>query len=273
VKDYVLELVSEKTGYNAKLNIMREYLQAFILRIMHDNRVFRSAAFLGGTALRFLYGLPRFSEDLDFSLEAESQFIFKELAVKIKQELELAGYSISITYNDEKIVQYAMIKFDKLMYEAGISPHRDQKFSIKIEIDTNPPEGAGLKTKIVNKYFLVSFLSYDIPSLFAGKMHAILSRRYTKGRDYFDLGWYLSKWKDIRPNILLLQNALRQTGWKGKIPSENSWRDVLYKAVMDADWQKIEDDIKGFLEEPADMDIFTKKNLLGLLKEEEPYQK
>ena len=159
------------------------------------------------------------------------------------------------------------------MHEAGISPHRDQKFSIKIEIDTRPPEGAGLKTEIVNKYFLVAFLSYDIPSLFAGKMHAILSRRYTKGRDYFDLGWYLSKWKDIRPNILLLQNALIQTGWKGEMPSENSWRYVLYKAVMDADWQKVEDDIKGFLENPADMDIFTKINLLGLLKEENPYQK
>ncbi len=267
MKDHVLELISEKTGYNAKLNIMREYLQAFILRIMHDNRVFRSAAFLGGTALRFLYGLPRFSEDLDFYMEAESQFTFREIVTKIKQELELAGYSISITYNDEKTVQYAMIKFDKLMHEAEISPHIEQKFSIKIEIDTNPPKGAELKTKIVNKYFLISFLSYDIPSLFAGKIHAILSRKYTKGRDYFDLGWYLSKWKNIRPNILLLQNALTQTGWEGKMPSEYSWQNLLYKAVVEADWQKIEDDIKGFLEKPTDLDILTKKNLLNLIKE------
>lgn len=71
MKDYVLELVSAKTGYNAKLNIMREYLQAFILRIMHDNKAFRSAAFLGGTALQFLYDLPRFSENLDFFLAGD----------------------------------------------------------------------------------------------------------------------------------------------------------------------------------------------------------
>ena len=205
MRDYVLELVATKTGFNAKLNIMREYLQAYILRIMQDNGVFRSTAFLGGTALRFLYNLPRFSEDLDFSLTGNKHYTFADLVVKIKQELKLAGYDISVSYNDEKTVQYAMVKFDKLMYEAGISPHKEQKFSIKIEVDTNPPEGAGLKTDIVNKYFPISFLSYDIPSLFAGKFHALLSRKYTKGRDFFGLGWYLSRWKDISPNINLLK--------------------------------------------------------------------
>ncbi|MES0341702.1 MAG: nucleotidyl transferase AbiEii/AbiGii toxin family protein [Candidatus Humimicrobiaceae bacterium] len=266
MKDYILELVSTKTGYNAKLNIMREYLQAYILRVMHDNRVFRSAAFLGGTALRFLYNLPRFSEDLDFSLTEKKQFIFSDLVVKIKQELELAGYSISINYNDEKTVQYAMIKFDELMHEAQLSPHREQKFSIKIEIDTNPPEGADLKTNIVNKYFLISFLSYDIPSLFAGKLHALLSRKYTKGRDYFDLGWYLSRWKNITPNISLLQNALRQTGWRGEMPLGDTWRDLLYRTAKEADWKKVEEDVKNFLENPADMNIFTKKDMLDLIR-------
>jgi predicted nucleotidyltransferase component of viral defense system len=268
MKDYVLELVSAKTGYNAKLNIMREYLQAFILRIMHDKRVFRSTAFLGGTALRFLYGLPRFSEDLYFSVTGKEQFIFADLIVEIKKELELAGYNISINYNDEKIVQYAMIKFEQLMYEAQISSHRDQKFSIKIEIDTNPPEGANLKTNIVNKYFLVSFLSYDVPSLFAGKLHALLSRKYTKGRDYFDLGWYLSKWKNIIPNISLLQNALIQTGWKKEMPSADTWRNFLYRTAEALDWQDVENDVRNFLENPLDMDIFTKNNLLNLIRGE-----
>lgn len=266
MKDYVLELIATKTGFNTKLNIMREYLQACILRIMHDNRVFRSTAFLGGTALRFLYDLPRFSEDLDFSLTGNKQYAFVDLVIKIKQELELAGYDISISYNDEKTVQYAMVKFDKLMYETGISPHKEQKFSIRIELDTNPPKGAGLKTNIVNKYFPISFLSYDIPSLFAGKLHALLSRKYTKGRDFFDLGWYLSRWKNILPNITLLQNALKQTGWKGKMPSEHTWQDLLYTVIKAADWQKIEEDVENFLENPSDMNIFTKKNMLGLMQ-------
>ncbi|MCK4400706.1 nucleotidyl transferase AbiEii/AbiGii toxin family protein [bacterium] len=266
MRDYVLELVATKTGFNAKLNIMREYLQACILRIMHDNGVFRSTAFLGGTALRFLYNLPRFSEDLDFSSTENKHYTFADLVIKIKQELKLAGYDISVSYNDEKTVRHAMVKFDKLMYEAGISPHKAQKFSIKIEIDTNPPEGADLKTDIVNKYFPISFLSYDIPSLFAGKFHALLSRKYTKGRDFFDLGWYLSRWKDISPNIAMLQNALKQTGWTGEMPSEHTWRDFLYTVVKATDWQKIEQDVGNFLENPSDMNIFTKKNVLSLLQ-------
>jgi len=266
MRDYVLELVATKTGFNAKLNIMREYLQACILRIMHDNGVFRSTAFLGGTALRFLYNLPRFSEDLDFSLTENKQYTFVDLVIKIKQELKLAGYDISVSYNDEKIVRYAMVKFTKLMYEAGISPHKEQKFSIKIEVDTNPPEGAGLKTDIVNKYFPISFLSYDIPSLFSGKLHALLSRKYTKGRDFFDFGWYLSQWKDISPNINLLQNALKQTGWAGEMPLEHTWRDFFYRVVKAADWQKVEQDVENFLENPSDMNIFTKKNVLSLIQ-------
>lgn len=268
VKDYVLELVAAKTGFNAKLNSMREYLQAYILRIMHDEGVFRSTAFLGGTALRFIYKLPRFSEDLDFSITGDKRYIFVDLIRKIKRELELTGYDISISYNDEKTVQYAMVKFEKLMYEAGMSPRKEQKFSIKIEIDTNPPQGAILKTNILNIYFPLAFLSFDIPSLFAGKIHALLSRKYTKGRDFFDLGWYLSRWKDISPNITLLQNSLKQTGWEEEMLSENTWRSFLYKVVEETDWEKIRQDVENFLENPADMNIFTKENTLTLIKRE-----
>ena len=266
MRDYVLELVSQQTGINAKLNIMREYLQAYILRIMHNEGVFRTTAFLGGTALRFLYGLPRFSEDLDFSLAKGKEITFDALVKKAEKELILAGYDISISYNDKKTVQHAFFKFKGLMYETGISPLKEQNFSIKIEVDTNPPEGAILKTDIVNKYFPISFLSYDIPSLFAGKLHALLSRDYTKGRDFFDVGWYLSKWKDLSPNMALLQNALKQTGWKKEVPSKENWREFIYKVVKDANWNKVEQDIKNFLENPSDMNIFTQENVLNLIK-------
>ena len=266
MKDYVLELVAERTGFNSKLNIMREYLQAYILRIMHDEGMFRSTAFLGGTALRFLYKLPRFSEDLDFSTTDDNQFTFVDLIRNIKQELQLAGYDISIAYNDKKTVQYAMVKFEKLMYEAGISTRKEQKFSIKIEIDTHPPQGAILKTDIINIYFPIAFLSYDISSLFAGKIHALLSRKYTKGRDFFDLGWYLSRWKNISPNITMLQNSLKQTGWQGEIPSEKTWRSFLYNIVEGTDWHKVKQDVENFLENPSDLNIFNKKNLLTLIK-------
>jgi len=265
MKDYLLELVSQKEGYNAKLNLMREYLQAYILRIMHDEGVFRSVAFLGGTALRFLYDLPRFSEDLDFSLAGKVQIDFVALLKKILFELKSAGYDVSVAYNDKKIVNSAFIKFSGLMFDAGISPMKSHKFSVKIEIDNNPPQGAVLETKIVNKYFPISFLSYEINSLFAGKLHALLSRKYTKGRDYFDLGWYLTKWKGMRPNLELLANALRQTKWKKDLPSEDTWQQIVYQAVRDVSWDFVKSDVENFLENSADLAIFTKENILGEL--------
>ncbi len=233
MKPDLLRLVSNQEGMNAKMNVMREYLQAYTLRIMYDSGFFRSAAFLGGTALRFLYDLPRFSEDLDFSLvEKGGNHNFAEIVKKIKDEFASMDYNISATHNDKNTVQNAFFKFEGLMYEVGISPLKAQKFSIKIEIDTNPPEGAVAKSDIVNKYFPIGFLSYDIPSLFSGKLHAILCRKYTKGRDLFDLGWYLSKWKGLSPNLTLLKNALVQTGWKKGFPDESNWREYVSETVM-----------------------------------------
>lgn len=268
MKDYVLELASKYTGFDAKLNIMREYLQAYALRVMYDDGFFRSSAFLGGTALRFLYNLPRFSEDLDFSVvKKDKDFSFAGLVKKLKSEFTQAGYDISVAYDDEKTVMHTFLKFEGLMYEAGISPLKGQKFSVKIELDANPPDGAVLRTDIVNKYFPISFLSYDLSSLFAGKLHALLSRKYTKGRDYFDLGWYLSRWKDLSPNVVLLKNALTQTGWKGEFPSKSNWRDYLYEKVSKTDWKKVKEDVGSFLENPSDLYVFSRENVLKLIKE------
>lgn len=266
MKDYVLELAAAKTGYNAKLNIMREYVQAYVLRVMQEEGFFHSAAFVGGTALRFIYGLPRFSEDLDFSLERkENKYSFTNIMKAVERELGLAGYSVSVVTKTEKTVHNAFVKFEGLLFEAGLSPLRPQKFSIKIEIDTRPPQGANTRTTLVNKYFPLSFLTYETSSLFAGKIHAILSRQYAKGRDYFDLGWYLSRWKDIEPNLLLLNNALTQTGWDGGFIESSSWRFVVTKAVERVDWKKVRQDVENFLENPKDVDVLTKENILSLL--------
>ena len=266
MKDYILSLVSKETGHNARLNLLREYLQAYILRVMHDAGAFRSAAFVGGTALRFLYGLPRFSEDLDFSAVEGGGPPFPELLKKIKGELVLAGYDVAVNYDDEKTVRSASVKFSGLLWAAGLSGHKEQRLSIKIEIDSKPPAGAGLEVRVVNKYFPIAFQSYDVPSLFAGKVHCVFSRKYTKGRDFFDIGWYLSKWPGLKPNLLLLNNALAQTGWKGDSPGENNWRDLLYEKTAGTDWEKVRRDVENFLENPSDREIFTRENTLGLIK-------
>ena len=268
MKDYVLELAASKSSVDDKFNIIREYLQSYILRIMQDFGAFHYCAFLGGTALRFLFDLPRFSEDLDFSLANKQEKTFVELITRIKKELELSGYNVDISYKDAKTVQSAMIKFSDLMYEAGISGLKDQKISIKLEIDTNPPQGAELSTKIINKYFPLSFLTYDLSSLFAGKMHAVLTRRYSKGRDFYDIFWYLSRMKDIEPNMTLLTNALKQTGWNKAMPEKNNWRDYLKSKVESLNWDVIDKDVGSFLENRSDMNVFTKENLLKIIAQE-----
>jgi len=262
-------LAASRTGFNGKLNSMREYLQAYISRILRDAGFFRGAAFVGGTALRFLYDLPRFSEDMDFSsMTKERVPSFVELIEKIDRELKAAGYTVKTTHKSEKTVQNAMIKFEGLLFEAGLSPLPKQNFSIKIDLDTRPPEGAIVRTQVVNKFFPVSFLAYDTSSLFAGKLHALLTRQYVKGRDFFDLGWYLSRWKNIVPNIILLRNALTQTGWSHTMPSEKNWRPFVRNVVEKVDWKSVRKDVESFLENPSDMDIFTKENVINLLAEE-----
>jgi hypothetical protein len=153
-----------------------------------------------------------------------------------------------------------------LLYETGISPLKDQKMSIKIEIDTHPPDGAACVTKLINRYMPISFLSYDIPSLFSGKIHALLSRPYTKGRDFYDVCWYVSKFKDLTPNMIFLCNALKQTGWERDLPTARDWKNYVADAVEQVDWAVISKDVTPFLERPGDMDVFTKENALAMLK-------
>ena len=265
MKDHCLALAAAKSGYNDKLNAMREYLQVYILSFMYEGGVFRHAAFVGGTALRFLHGLPRFSEDLDFSQTGREKVEFGAMMGKIMRELELAGYSSAALVDEEKTINSAFIKFERLMHEAGISPLKSQKFSVKIKIDTNPPQGAVLEELLVNKYFPINFLAYNSASLFAGKIHAILSREYTKGRDLFDLGWYLMTWKGIEPNFNQLNNALAQSKWQGPVISTVNWREVVSDTVAKADWKKGRSDVEQFLERPRDVELLSQEAVLKML--------
>ena len=76
----------------------------------------------------------------------------------------------------------------------------------------------------------------------------------------------LSKWPGLKPNLLLLNNALTQTGWKGEAPDENNWRDLLYEKTAGTAWEKVRRDVENFLENTSDREIFTKENILGLVK-------
>ena len=224
-------------------------------------------AFHGGTALRFLYAIPRYSEDLDFALERpEAGYQLRNYLQIIQRELTAEGYEMTIRLNDRKVVHSAFIRFPSLLHELELSPRLSEALAVKLEVDTNPPAGATLATTVVRHHVTLQLQHHDQASLFAGKLHAVLQRNYIKGRDLYDLLWYLSDPAWPTPNLVLLNNALHQTAWPGDPLTEEDWRDVVRRRVMTFDWSKLIADVRPFLEREAEMEILTRENVLRLLE-------
>ncbi len=249
-------------------NLVREYLQARILESLQRSGAMSALAFQGGTALRFLYQIARFSEDLDFALERPSAGYDLRGALKMLQTgLNAEGYTVQVKVNDHKTVHSAFVRFPGLLYELQLSEQPGEALAIKVEVDTNPPQGAVLETDLVRRHLPLRLQHHDRASLFAGKIHAILQRNYTKGRDLYDLMWYLSDPTWPEPNLILLRNALEQTHWLGEMPTPANWRGFLVERLQRMDWTAALADVRPFLEKPAEMDLLTPDSLLRLLKD------
>lgn len=266
MKDRALQLASE-APQGQRRNVLREYLQAHVLYSLQSARAFERLAFVGGTALRFLYGLRRYSEDLDFSLEHSGGYGFDRLLDQLQSDLVNAGFDVTIHPHEGDPIHSAFVRVPGLLYEADLSPHRSEKLSVKVEIDTRPPAGAITTTTLINRHFLIALLHHDIPSLMAGKLHALLSRPYTKGRDVYDLLWYLSRPDFVDPNVTLLQNALTQTAWSGPKVGRENWREIVARKLAESDFAKISEDVGPFLEKPEDRTLLTREIVLSALRQ------
>ena len=264
MKEEALALVRGMSDPGQALNRLREYLQAFVLRSLQESEAFRPLAVVGGTALRFLHGLPRFSEDLDFSLVSNDGYAGKEWMAKVKRDLMLAGFVPEVTWNDRKVVHAGWVRVSGILRDAGLSAMAAENLAIKVVIDTRPPDGARCERRVVTRHLTFFLQHYDLPSLLAGKLHAAITRRYAKGRDWYDLLWYLSQRPPVAPNETLLQNALDQTRGLGR-ENASAWRDLVRARLAALDVQAIRDDVAPFLERPQDAAFLTRENLLGLL--------
>ncbi len=266
MKAYIEQLLKGVDDPINGRNLVREYLQARILESLQRAGAMVPLAFHGGTALRFLYAIPRFSEDLDFALErSHSSYDFRAYLRAIQTEFKKEGYEVGIKLNDSKMVNSAFVRFNNLLYEFGLSAQRDEVLAVKIEVDTNPPAGAVLDTTLIRRHVTLRLQHHDRASLLAGKLHALFQRRYVKGRDLYDLMWYLSDPDWPEPNLTLLQNALRQTGWDGSVPNDQNWRDVLCQRLRSVDWKKSVADVKPFLERSNEVALLTAENFEKLL--------
>ena len=262
MKGHLAQLVRETLTPVQGRNLAREYLQARILGALQRAGAMIPLAFHGGTALRFLYAHGRYSEGLDFALESDPQYYdFRGYLHAIRNELTPEGYTIELKVNDQKTVHSAFIRFPGLLYDLGLSRQRSDVMAVKLEVDTNPPTGAGLATTVVRRFVVLQLQHHDKASLLAGKLHAVLQRSYAKGRDLYDLLWYLSDPAWPPPNLVLLNNALAQTGWlAGALTAEN-WRKRVRERLLQLDWSSVLADVRPFVEPGFDLDLLTLANL------------
>ncbi len=157
-----------------------------------------------------------------------------------------------------------MMKFSGLLKELGLSPMSSQKLSIKLEIDTNPPLGWELTDTITSKMYTFNIVHYNLPSLYAGKLHACFYRKFTKGRDFYDFVWYLGK--KVKPNFTLLNNAIAQTQGKAPGINETNFKSYLLDNINRVDFAHAKKDVERFLEDKSELSLFDVKLIANTIE-------
>lgn len=264
-------------GYHCRSTVeeeqaLREITQEVVLAALGRTDFFQHSAFQGGTCLRIFQGLNRFSEDLDFALQSpDRSFVLKPYLNDVARELAAYGYGIEIDDRSQtdQAVRAAFIKDDSLgrllnlSYKPASGPMR--KLRIKLEVDTNPPAGATAQMQYLDFPFLSAVSTYDQPSLFAGKVHALLCREYLKGRDWYDFLWYTARRTAV--NYALLSSALDQLGpWKGQhVHTDRQWCvNQLQQKITTTDFHRAADDVRRFVkpQELPSLDIWSQELFL-----------
>jgi hypothetical protein len=232
----------------------REILQEVALYALWRAGFFDVAAFQGGTSLRILHGLPRFSEDLDFILKTpDPNFEWRPYLDKLMlgmQEFGLHSEVIDKSQMDQN-VRKALLKDDSVSNQLNLAferNHSKRKLRIKLEIDINPPGDSGFDFKYLDFPLDFEICHQDLPSNFALKIHALLCRPYLKGRDWYDFNWYIKQ--NVCPNYAHLQAAINQHGpWQDQSqPIDHAWtRNALVKKINKIDWDQATADVMRFL--------------------------
>lgn len=261
-------------------NAAREVVQEVALLGLWRSGFFERAAFYGGTALRIFHGLRRYSEDLDFTL----LFTGDETRVEhhlpaVATELESWGFAFEAeakSEGDRTGIESAFLKGGTQLnlLHVGAPPElarrlpRSHKLKIKLELDLQPPPGATteVRTQLLPSPYQVAL--YDLPSLFAGKLHAVLCRGWknrVKGRDFYDFVWYVGR--KIRPNLVHLDARMRQSGhWNGKPITAEILKGLLQDRIRAIDFAKAAQDVRPFLPDPRELELWSPEFFAELVR-------
>lgn len=235
----------------------REITQEIVLAALGRTDFFQRAGFQGGTCLRIFHGLNRSSEGLDFALQTPQEaFTLGPYLDALAKELTAYGYGLEV---DDSLGNLL-----RLNYRPTTGPPR--KLRVKLEVDANPPAGAAFETRYLDFPFPSALCVFDLPSLFAGKLHAVLCRTYLKGRDWYDFVWYTAR--KTRINHDLLTSALGQSGpWKGRqVRTDRDWCLHQLRARIEAtNWKQARDDVRRFVKpgEVPSLDLWNREFFLA----------
>jgi len=266
--DQMLSRYEVKTA-DDRIHALQEVMQQITLAGLYRAGFFDKAAFYGGTCLRIFHKLPRFSEDLDFSLlKADAQFQLENYFEAIENEFKAFGRAVHITKKESKQstqVESAFLKDTTEIYD--IKFQTTPTIKVKIEVDTQPPLGFTIEPKLLLLPFSFMVQCYSLPDLFAGKMHAFLFRSWknrVKGRDWYDVEWY------VRNSIPLnfdhfLQRAKQSHGYNEETLSRDIFKNMLVERIQHTDISLVKKDVQPFIKNHSEIDIWSSDYFLQLV--------
>ena len=253
---------------------LREILQEIALLGLWRSKFYEKAAFYGGTALRTLHGMDRYSEDLDFSLiKPMPDFDLARYADSLQKEIRSFGFDVTVTKREKTAVspvQSTFLKMDTLKHLLVIEKAeeivrqipRGQVLKIKIEVDTDPPPGFDTESGFLLQPIPFSVRVFTLPDLFAGKMHAILCRRWktrVKGRDWYDLVWFAANHPQL--HLSHLEQRMIQSGHlkRNEHLTRETFTGFLSKAIETLNVDQARREVEPFVKNPEGLKVWSKE--------------
>lgn len=283
IKDWLEEY--EPKNEEEILSALREIMQEITLAALSRTDFFEKAAFYGGTALRIFHGLDRFSEDLDFSLiKTDPKFSLEPYFPAIVEEFKALGMQVSLREKDKKQaspIESAFLKTETIWQEliledivrqSGIKSNRNVK--IKIEVDRTPPLGYNTEEKLLLKPFSFYVKCFTLSSLFAGKMHALLFRKWktrVKGRDWYDLEWYIKKGVPLDLSHFMAR-AKDTKDWQENTITSTQVHELLQGKIDLVSFSAIKEDVQRFIKDTSALKTWNAQyfsDLVEMMKFEE----
>lgn len=268
----MLKQMLEKYRLSSEVQVghaLREVMQEIALAGLYRGGFFDKAAFYGGTCLRIFYGLPRFSEDLDFSLLApDKHFSLEPYFKAVKDEFTALGIDVAITQKRQKSIgqiESAFLKSHSHVFDIKLQAERPVK--IKFEVDTDPPLGFATEEKLLLEPFSFYVKCFQLPDLFAGKLHALLFRSWqnrVKGRDWFDFEWYIRR--GIPVHMMHFISRAKQNGIADDVElNQERLIQLLGSKIRQVNIESAKEDIIRFIPDPDSLNIWSEEYFIQLV--------